>query len=203
MIAKLPPKLPPHAKNITIGLLGGSFNPAHAGHRLISTIALKRLKLDYVWWLVTPGNPLKDNKALPSQSIRMSTAQKIANHPRIKITGFESQINTRYTYDTILYLKKCCSHVKFIWLMGADNLKSFHNWQNWQNIAKIIPFAVIDRPGSTLKACSSKAALSLKKHKIKERDVSVLAYSRAPAWVLIHAQRSNLSSTKLRSFLSP
>jgi nicotinate-nucleotide adenylyltransferase len=192
------PKLPPHTKNLNIGLLGGSFNPAHAGHRLISTIALKRLKLDYVWWIVTPGNPLKDNRALPSQAVRMTAAQKTANHPRIKITGFESQIHTRYTYDTICYLKRHCKNVNFVWLMGADNLKSFHRWHNWRNIANQMPIAVIDRPNSTLLATSSKAALNLQKYRIKERDASVLVRRKAPAWVFLHEQRSPLSSTILR-----
>jgi nicotinate-nucleotide adenylyltransferase len=192
------PKLPIHSKNMRIGLLGGSFNPAHAGHRLISTIALKRLKLDYVWWIVTPGNPLKDNRALPPQAVRMTAAQKIANHPRIKITGFESQIHTRYTYDTIMYLKRHCKNVNFIWLMGADNLKSFHRWHNWRNIANQMPIAVIDRPNSTLCSMHSKAAFNLQKYRIKERDASILAQSKAPAWVFLHGRRSPLSSTILR-----
>ncbi len=191
-------KLPPHAKNLKIGLLGGSFNPAHAGHRLISTIAIKRLKLDYVWWIVTPGNPLKDNRALPSQETRMVEAQKIANHPRIKITGFESQINTRYSYNTIMYLKHHCPNIKFVWLMGADNLKSFHKWQNWRGIANEMPIAVIDRPNSTLKAISSKAAQNLQKYRIKEHKAPILAMLQAPAWVFLHGKRSSLSSTDLR-----
>jgi nicotinate-nucleotide adenylyltransferase len=192
------PKLLPHSRNLKIGLLGGSFNPAHAGHRLISTIALKRLKLDYVWWIVTPGNPLKDNKDLPSQDIRVVAAQKIANHPRIKITGFESQIHTRYTYDTICYLKRHCKNVNFVWLMGADNLKSFHRWHNWRNIANQMPIAVIDRPNSTLRSMHSKAALNLQKFRISERESSRLAKRKSPAWVFLHGPRSSLSSTVLR-----
>lgn len=191
-------KLPPHTRNLRIGLLGGSFNPAHAGHKLISTIAIKRLKLDYVWWIVTPGNPLKDNRALPPQLTRMAQSQKLANHPRIKITGFESQIQTRYTYDTIMYLKRHCKNVKFVWLMGADNLSQFHHWRNWRNIANQMPIAVIDRPNSTLRSMHSKAALNLQKFRISERDASVLVRRKAPAWVYLHEQRSPLSSTILR-----
>jgi nicotinate-nucleotide adenylyltransferase len=191
-------KLPPHTRNLRIGLLGGSFNPAHAGHRLISTIALKRLKLDYVWWIVTPGNPLKDNRALPSQDTRMVEAQKIANHPRIKITGFESQIQTRYTYDTIMYLKRHCKNVNFVWLMGADNLSQFHRWQNWREIANEMPIAVIDRPNSTLRSMHSQAALNLQKYRVKESKAPILAKLKAPAWVFLHEQRSSLSSTILR-----
>jgi nicotinate-nucleotide adenylyltransferase len=183
-----------------IGLLGGSFNPAHMGHRLISTIALKRLKLDYVWWIVTPGNPLKDNRALPSQKTRIEQAQKITNHPRIKITGFESQINTRFTYDTIMYLKRHCKNVKFVWLMGADNLGQFHHWQNWRDIANEMPIAVIDRPNSTLQATSSKAAQNLQKYRIKEHKAPILAKLKAPAWVFLHGKRSPLSSTNLRKY---
>jgi nicotinate-nucleotide adenylyltransferase len=192
------PKLPPHTKNLNIGLLGGSFNPAHAGHRLVSTIALKRLKLDYVWWIVTPGNPLKDNRALPSQNNRMVETQKIANHPRIKITGFENQIHTRYTYDTIMYLKRHCKNVNFIWLMGADNLRIFHHWRNWRDIANQMPIAVIDRPNSTLRSMHSKAALNLQKFRISERKSSRLAKRKSPAWVFLHGPRSSLSSTVLR-----
>ena len=192
------PKLPPHSKNLRIGLLGGSFNPAHSGHKLISTIALKRLKLDYVWWIVTPGNPLKDNRTLPSQNRRMQQAQTIASHPRIKITGFESQIQTRYTYGTITYIKRRCKNVKFIWLMGADNLKSFHHWQNWRNIANQVPIAIIDRPGTTLKSMQSRTAHSLKKFRIKESSAPVLPSLKAPAWIFLHGRRTDLSSTILR-----
>ncbi len=181
-----------------IGLLGGSFNPAHAGHRLISTIALKRLQLDYIWWLITPGNPLKDNSSLPSQARRMFDAQKIANHPRIKMTGFESQINTRYTYDTVRYLKQRFKKVKFVWIMGADNLSQFHHWQNWQNLANMMPIAVIDRPKSTLLSTHSRAAFRLNKYKIKEAKASCLAGLKAPAWVFLHGTRTNMSSTVLR-----
>ena len=181
-----------------IGLLGGSFNPAHTGHRLISTIALKRLKLDYIWWLVTPGNPLKENRSLPSQAMRMIEAQKCANHPRIKITGFESQIHTRYTYDTLWYLKQRCKNVKFFWLMGADNLSQFHHWKNWQIIANMMPIAVIDRPNSTIRSTHSRAAIYLKKYRLKETSAQNLANLKAPAWVFLHGQRSGVSSTALR-----
>ncbi len=191
-------KLPIHTRKMRIGLLGGSFNPAHEGHRLISLIALKRLKLDRIWWIATPGNPLKDNKALPSQALRMVEAQKIAHHPRIIITGFESQIGTRYTYDTIAYLKRHCPQVRFIWLMGADNLSQFHQWQNWRDIAHAMPIAVIDRPSSTLRATSSRAAIYLQKYRMSEREAGILANRKAPAWIFLHGLRSNLSSTVLR-----
>lgn len=193
------PALPPHAPRLRIGLLGGSFNPPHAGHRLASLIALKRLQLDRVWWIVTPGNPLKDNTALPSLNERMAAAQALADHPRIDVTGFEADIDTHFTYDTIAYLKRRCPQVDFVWLMGADNLAGFHRWQHWRAIADLVPFAVIDRPGSTLKAAHSRAAIVLSQHRIAESHASLLAGASRPAWVFLHGPRSHLSSTMLRA----
>jgi len=129
-----------------IGLFGGTFNPPHEGHRLASLIALKRLKLDAVWWLVTPGNPLKENAGLPPLHERIEAARALADHPRIIVTGLEAQIGTRYTFDTIDHLTRRCAGVRFAWIMGADNLASFHRWQRWREIAALTPIAVIDRP---------------------------------------------------------
>jgi nicotinate-nucleotide adenylyltransferase len=181
-----------------IGLFGGTFNPPHEGHRLVSTIALSRLGLDQIWWLVTPGNPLKQNDGLPSLAARMAAAHELADHPRIVVTGLEAQIGTRYTYDTVEWLTRRCPGVRFVWIMGADNLASFHRWQHWRDIAAMIPIAVIDRPGSTLKAVNSPAGAWLARHRLDETDGSLLAQARAPAFVFIHARRSDLSSTELR-----
>ncbi len=194
----VPARLPAHAAGMRIGLFGGTFNPPHEGHRMVSLTAMKRLKLDQVWWIVTPGNPLKENSGLPSLEARMDAANRLAAHPRIKITGFESEIGTRYTYDTILYLRRRCPGVKFVWLMGADNLAGFHRWQHWREIARLVPFAVIDRPGSTLKAMSGPAALRLKPFRIDERQALSLTGRKPPAWLFIHDKRSDLSSTGLR-----
>jgi len=191
-------RLPGHAPGMRIGLFGGTFNPPHEGHRLVSTIALSRLGLDQIWWLVTPGNPLKENDGLPSMDARMQAAHALAAHPRIVVTGLEAQIDTRYTYDTIAWLTRRCPGVRFVWIMGADNLAGFHRWQRWRDIASLIPIAVIDRPGSTLKAINGPAGAWLAPHRMDETDGSLLAQARAPAFVFVHARRSDLSSTELR-----
>ncbi len=144
--------LPPHAPGLKIGLFGGSFNPAHEGHRAASLLALRRLGLDRVWWLVSPGNPLKDTRGLPSLDQRVAAAAKFARDPRIAVTGFEETIGAQYTYQTILYLKARCRGVRFVWIMGADNLANFEHWKRWRTIATNVPIAIIDRPGSTLSA---------------------------------------------------
>jgi nicotinate-nucleotide adenylyltransferase len=182
-----------------IGIFGGTFNPPHGGHRLVSLTAIRRLKLDAVWWVVTPGNPLKENAGLPSLDVRMRAAQQIANHPKIVISSFEAEIGTRYTYDTIAYLKAHCSGVHFVWLMGADNLASFHRWQNWKGIARLMPLAVIDRPHSTLRAVSSRAAHYLAKRRVPEHRAPSLPTCRTPAFIFLHGPRSDLSSTELRA----
>ena len=202
MIARRPAlaiaRLPAHASGMRIGLFGGTFNPPHEGHRLASLAALQRLGLDAVWWLVTPGNPLKDNAGLPSQALRMAAAQKVAAHPRIKITGFEADIGTRYSYDTIAWLKRRCPDVHFVWIMGADNLAGFHNWQRWRDIIKLVPVAVIDRPGSTLRAVHGRAAAMMERRRLAEGDARLLATSTPPAFMFLHGPRSTQSSTALR-----
>ena len=124
--------IPLYTNGMRIGLLGGSFNPPHVAHRAISLFAIKRLKLDRVWWLVTPGNPLKDQGALHDLEERMAAARKMANDPRIDVSCLESVIRTRYTVDTITYLRRRASGLRFVWIMGADNLAQFHRWQNWR-----------------------------------------------------------------------
>ncbi|MEM9204889.1 MAG: nicotinate-nucleotide adenylyltransferase [Pseudomonadota bacterium] len=191
--------LPPHGPGQAIGLLGGSFNPAHAGHRHISLIALKRLKLDNIWWLVTPGNPLKDNDGLPPIDERIAQARRIANHPRIKVTGIEAQLGTRFTADTLTRLKRRAPSLHFVWLMGADNLAGFHRWDRWRGIAEALPIAVIDRPGYTQSALTATAADALVRFRIDESDAPLLARREAPAWVFLFGPRSQLSSTALRA----
>ncbi|RFB78645.1 nicotinate-nucleotide adenylyltransferase [Methylovirgula sp. 4M-Z18] len=192
------PRLPAHAPGMRIGLFGGSFNPPHEGHRLASLIALKRLGLDRVWWMVTPGNPLKSNGHLPALAARVQAAKLVANHPRIDVTGFEAQIGTRFTYDTLCWLKRHCPQVDFVWLMGADNLRQFHRWQHWREIAALIPIAVIDRPDSTLRAGGGQAGHVLARHRLDESDAMLLPGHATPAFVFLHGPRSPLSSTALR-----
>jgi len=186
-----------------IGLLGGSFNPPHAAHRMISLMALKRLGLDQVWWLVTPGNPLKDNSALPDASLRVAQAVKMANHPRIKISQIEDAIGTRFTHDTLAWLTTRCPTVHFVWLMGSDNLAGFHRWARWQDIFNLMPLAVFDRPGSTLSAARSHAALTFGSSRLPEHRAKNLAIQTKPGWVFFHGRRSHLSSTELRHRQKP
>ncbi|MFY8040722.1 MAG: nicotinate-nucleotide adenylyltransferase [Bosea sp. (in: a-proteobacteria)] len=190
--------LPPHAPGLRIGLLGGSFNPAHDGHRMASLTALRKLGLDQVWWLVTPGNPLKDNRALPPLSQRMQAAAVVANHPQIAVTGVEAGLGTRFTAETLTALKARCAGVRFIWLMGSDNLAQFHRWQNWRGIARLMPLGIIDRPGTTHRATRSRAAVALGRWRLDESDGLLLATENAPAWMFLHGRRSALSSTALR-----
>jgi nicotinate-nucleotide adenylyltransferase len=190
---------PPAADGLRIGLLGGSFNPAHESHRALSVFALKRLQLDRVWWLVSPGNPLKDTHALPSLETRLTAAQELADHPAIHVTGVEAALNTRYTVDTVAALLRRFPNVHFVWLMGADNLSQFHHWRDWHLIARQVPFAVIDRPSDSFRALASPAAQALSKYRHNEANAARLAEFKAPAWMFLHGMKSPLSSTQLRS----
>jgi nicotinate-nucleotide adenylyltransferase len=192
------PILPRHAPGLRIGLFGGSFNPPHAGHRLVTLIALRRLKLDRVWWIVTPGNPLKDTRELPAQRERMAACRRLMPEPMVDITGFEAQIGTRYTLDTLRYLKRRCPGVRFVWVMGADNLIQFYRWQGWREIAGMMPVAVIDRPGATLKATASRTAKALARWRVGENSSLFAGAGNTPRWSFIHGPRSPLSSTSLR-----
>lgn len=192
-------RLPPFSGGMRIGLFGGSFNPAHQGHRAVSLLALRRLRLDRIWWLVTPGNPLKDARDLAALDVRIETAASIARHPRIVVTGLEADIGTRYTFETISFLKARCRGVHFVWMMGADNFPGFHFWQRWRDIGKLVPIAVIDRPGSTLVAPNSRAAQMFAPYRIDESRAACLADMKPPAYVFLHGPRSALSSTALRA----
>lgn len=191
--------MPPVSDGMRIGLFGGTFNPPHEGHRLASMLALKRLDLSAVWWIVTPGNPLKENSGLPPMLRRMEAARAVANHPAITITGFEADIRTRYTYDTIRHLVRRHPGVRFVWIMGADNLAGFHRWQRWKDILSLVPVVVIDRPRSTLRGASSRAAHYLAGNRVAERDAALLPYMVTPAFMFLHGPRSDLSSTELRA----
>jgi nicotinate-nucleotide adenylyltransferase len=191
-------QLPPHPSRLRIGLYGGSFNPPHAGHRHVTLLAMRRLRLDRVWWLVTPGNPLKELSGLAPLSERMAAARVLARHPRIAVTGFEAEIGARYTLDTLEYVAARAAAARFVWIMGADNLAQFSRWRGWRRIAELMPFAVVDRPGWTLRATRSKAALALGPFRIDETDASILPDLPPPAWVFLHGPRSPLSSTVLR-----
>lgn len=192
-------RLPPHAPGMRIGLFGGSFNPPHAGHALVSQIALRRLRLDRVWWLATPGNPLKENSGLPPLGTRVAAARRIARDRRIVVTGLEAEIGTRYTYDTIAWLTRRAPGVRFVWLMGADNLHQFHLWQHWQDIAALVPIAAIDRPGASRAALRAHAAQRFARWRLPEGAAAGLADAAPPAFVFLHDRRVALSSTALRA----
>jgi nicotinate-nucleotide adenylyltransferase len=182
-----------------IGLFGGTFDPPHAAHLGATLLAMKRLNLDRVWWLVTPGNPLKDTRGLAPLDKRMAAAKALTKHPRIDVSGLEAVIKSRYTYDTLKFLLRRCHGVHFVWVMGADNLRSLYRWQKWRSIAEMMPIAVVDRMGTSLYATSGRAAQALARYRLPEHAAARLADCRPPAWTYLHGLKSPLSSTALRA----
>ena len=190
--------LPASASNMRIGLFGGSFNPPHPGHQLVSRQVLKRLELDAVWWLTTPGNPLKDHADLAPLTKRVIAARALITHPRVKVTGFEAEKGFNYTYDTIRHLRQTLPNRRFVWIMGADSFSNFHQWERWRDIANLIPLVIYVRPGSANKALASKAAQSLARFRIDEADAKLLPHSKTPAWVYLNGLMCGQSSTAIR-----
>jgi len=184
---------------LKIGLLGGSFNPAHAGHRQISLTALKRLGLDQVWWLVTPQNPLKSSSHPPAAGLRVRQALKIADHPKIKITKIEEKLGLHYSADTLKALLQRFRNYHFIWLMGADNLIQISSWHHWRNIFKQVPVAVFARPGYSLRALSSQAAQTFKKNRINPWQIKGWEKHPLPGWIFFNDCHHLISSTQIRS----
>lgn len=190
--------LPAAFPGMRIGLFGGSFNPPHEGHRLVALQALKRLGLDAVWLLVSPGNPLKDHSELAPLAERVAAARRATHHPRVKVTGFEAARGFVYTYETLRYLKVRYPATKFVWIMGADNLAQLGRWERWRDIAGMMPMAIYVRPGSNQRAPISQAAVALARYRIDEADAGRLADLDPPAWVYLHGLMSPLSSSRLR-----
>lgn len=189
----------PHSeRGMAIGLFGGSFNPPHEGHLLVAETAMRKLGLDQLWWMVTPGNPLKSHRELAPLSRRIAACEAMIKDPRIKVTAFEKSLGTAFTAKTLSMIKAKNPLAHFVWIMGADNLETFHQWKNWREIARQFPMAIVDRPGATLSFLSSKTAQVLKRARIDEDDGKSLPRRRAPAWVFLHGPRSTLSSTALR-----
>ncbi|WEX11769.1 nicotinate-nucleotide adenylyltransferase [Chelativorans sp. AA-79] len=190
----------PHVeKGMAVGLFGGSFNPPHAGHALVAETALRRLELNQLWWMVSPGNPLKDHSGLAPLSERIARSEACVTDPRIKITAFEAGYRIRYTADTVEIVQARNPGVHFVWIMGADSLRTFHRWERWRTIVRSVPIAVIDRPGATLSFLSSTMAKAFDHARIDEADAPLLARIKPPAWTFIHGPRSSLSSTALRA----
>lgn len=182
-----------------IGLLGGSFNPAHQGHLDISLAALKYLGLDEIWWLVSPQNPLKPEAGMAPFADRMASARAMAKHPRIRVTDLESRLGTRFTADTLKALVTRFPSCRFVWLMGADNLAQISSWRDWTKIFHLTPIAVFDRPSYTMKALTALAARRFRRARRREAALKTLAATRTPAWVFVHHRLNPISATQIRA----
>ncbi|WP_118134000.1 nicotinate-nucleotide adenylyltransferase [Oceanicella sp. SM1341] len=180
-----------------VGLLGGSFDPPHAGHVHITRWALRRLNLDAVWWLVSPGNPLKAEGPAPLER-RMQAARAVMDHPRVRVTDIESRLGTRYTAATLTGMLKIYPGVRFVWLMGADNLASFHRWEDWQRIMEMVPIGVLARPGEQLAAGLSPAAQRYARSRLPRFQAGRLADARPPCWTLLTGPMLGISSSEIR-----
>lgn len=181
-----------------MGLLGGSFNPAHDGHRHISQLALTKLNLDRVWWLVSPQNPLKQRAGMAPLEIRCSNADGVAQHTRIDVTSLEKELKTVYTVDTIRRLKRARPHVKFVWIMGADNLIELAGWKEWRSLFQIVPVAVFNRSTDSLSVFRSEAARAFIRVRVPDRNSSRLLAMDSPAWIFIRSELHPGSATSIR-----
>lgn len=183
---------------MSVGLLGGSFDPAHLGHVQISRAALQRFNLDCLWWLVSPGNPLK-SRAPASMARRVAAAQVMMDHPKVRISDIEARLGTRYTAETLRGLRRIYPGVRFTWLMGADNLAHFHRWKDWQQIIETVPVGVLARPGDRISARLSPAARRYRSRMVKDSHSQTLAQAQAPAWCFVNVPMIDQSSTEIRA----
>ncbi|WP_340244852.1 nicotinate-nucleotide adenylyltransferase [Sulfitobacter pontiacus] len=181
-----------------IGLLGGSFDPAHEGHAHITREAIKRFGLDRVWWMVSPGNPLKTHGPAPMAS-RLARAREVMQHPRVEVTDIEAHLGTRYTAQTLAALRARYPGVRFVWLMGADNLAQFHLWQDWRQIMETVPLGVLARPGQRISARMSHAATLYAPYRISGRQSQLLGQAPAPAWCFVNVPMVDVSSSAIRA----
>jgi nicotinate-nucleotide adenylyltransferase len=182
-----------------IGLLGGSFNPAHGGHRNLSRTALRALQLDEVWWLVSPGNPLKDRRDMAPLGARFASAADMARRLPVRVTVIERQLGTLYTVDTVRALRRRMGGHSFIWLMGADNLAQFHLWREWRTIARLVPIAVVERPGYDGQAHAARAMGWLRRFVRPAGQARHWTKWRLPALVLLPMPPDPTSATALRA----
>tara|TARA_Y100000588_G_scaffold227502_2_gene241315 strand:- start:500 stop:1096 length:597 start_codon:yes stop_codon:yes gene_type:complete len=185
--------------SLRIGLLGGSFNPAHEGHRHISLFALQRLRLDAVWWLVSPQNPLKAVEGMASFDKRFASAEGVALHPRIEVSDIEARIGTRFTADTLRVLRQRYAKHRFVWIMGADNLIQLPRWCDWTKIVEMVPIAVFARPGYSQRSLFGIAAHRYRRNRLPDRAAADLASRKAPAWVFLHTPLHSASATEIRA----
>ena len=190
--------IPPARRGQAVGLLGGSFDPPHAGHVLITEAALARLGLDWCWWLVSPGNPLKARAPAPLAR-RVPASRAILRHPRVVVTGLEAALGTRHTAATLRRLQARAPHLRFVWIMGADNMASLHRWRDWRRVMETVPVCVLARPGARLAARFAPAARAYRSAQLNESEARALARRRPPAWVVLNLPLSPLSSTALRA----
>jgi nicotinate-nucleotide adenylyltransferase len=184
---------------MAVGLFGGSFNPAHDGHAHVAETAMQRLDLDRVVWLVSPQNPLKDSAETAPLSDRMASARTIAQGPRMIVSDFETRAGTRWTVDTLRAMRARHPGVHFVWLMGSDNLESFHRWRGWTDIMRMMPVAVIARPGSLLESRAAPAAMRFAASRVSAGEARLLPRMQAPAWTYLAAPLNPSSSTALRA----
>jgi nicotinate-nucleotide adenylyltransferase len=198
----LPDERPSAGRRLRVGLLGGSFNPAHAGHRYISLEALKRLELDQVWWLVSPQNPLKAEAGMAPLAERVARATTIARHPRLRVLPLETRLGTRYTADTLRRLAAWPDH-RFVWLMGADNLAQLPRWRHWRAILAACPVAVFERHPYSYAAMSGPVAHGMVSARLPELRAAGLADSATPAWVFMRLRPHPASATAIRAGAEP
>ena len=190
-------RLPGPTAGLRIGLFGGSFNPAHSGHRHVADTALRRLQLDWVWWVVARGNPLKTSHG--EFGARIASAHLQAQHPRMIVTDLEARLGLTYTADTLEAITRHAPRARFVWLMGADNLVGFHLWERWQTIAQQMPIAIIARPGVGPGARNAPFARRFASNRISEADAARLPNLPAPAWTYLGGPLDATSSTAIRS----
>ncbi len=188
-----------HRYRIRIGLLGGSFNPAHEGHLHVARQAMVHAGLDQLWLMVSPGNPLKPQAGMAPFAARLAAAGKIADGRRIIATDIEARLGTRYTADTMRQLKRRFPRAEFVWLMGADNLRQLPQWGRWIGIMHAMPMLVVPRPGHTRPALAGRAASRFGKHRLPARAGLKLAAQTAPAWILLPVKENSVSATALRA----
>jgi nicotinate-nucleotide adenylyltransferase len=196
-----PPMMKPpfFGKGQRIGLFGGSFNPAHYGHYMVALYALKRLQLDWVWWLVSPQNPLKDPSETGEYEERLTFTKHIARHPRFVVTDIEKQVSSRNTAETLLALGQTMKQANFIWIMGADSFANLHKWHNWTDITEALPLAFLARPGYSIRALSGRASLRYASPASKPIEAAKLVTRKTPAWVFLPMPLRPESSTAIRN----